>query len=105
MPHTPATPIQYSLKHVCLYILPTPPPPCAPSPRPQVTKEDIEAEKARLAAIDARPIKKVAQAKARKQKRLQVGAEGSQDILSGFKLVYLHCNAQAVCDRALPYQL
>jgi hypothetical protein len=39
----------------------------------QVTKEDIEAEKARLAAIDARPIKKVAEAKARKQKRLQVG--------------------------------
>jgi AdoMet-dependent rRNA methyltransferase SPB1 len=38
-----------------------------------VTKEDIEAEKARLAAIDARPIKKVAQAKQRKQKRLQVG--------------------------------
>jgi hypothetical protein len=39
----------------------------------QVTKEDIEAEKARLAAIDARPIKKVAEAKARKQRRLQVG--------------------------------
>jgi hypothetical protein len=38
-----------------------------------VSKEDIEAEKARLAAIDARPIKKVAEAKARKQKRLQVG--------------------------------
>ncbi len=42
-------------------------------PTLQVTKADIEAEKARLAAIDARPIKKVAEAKARKQKRLQVG--------------------------------
>jgi AdoMet-dependent rRNA methyltransferase SPB1 len=37
-----------------------------------VTREEIEAEKARLAAIDARPIKKVAEAKARKRKRLQV---------------------------------
>jgi len=47
-----------------------------------VTKADIEAEKARLAAIDARPIKKVAEAKARKAKRLQVGGAGGAAELS-----------------------
>lgn len=54
-----------------VFVASTPP---SNTPLLQVTKEDIEAEKARLAAIDARPIKKVAEAKARKQKRLQVGA-------------------------------
>ena len=35
-----------------------------------MTKEEIEEEKARLRAIDARPIKKVAEAKARQRKRV-----------------------------------
>lgn len=35
-----------------------------------VTKEEVEEEKARLRAIDARPIKKVAQAKARQRKKM-----------------------------------
>jgi AdoMet-dependent rRNA methyltransferase SPB1 len=38
-----------------------------------VTKAEVEAQKAEMAAIDARPIKKVAEAKARKRKRMQVG--------------------------------
>eukprot|EP01024_Parvocaulis_polyphysoides_P059267 TRINITY_DN6402_c0_g1_i2.p1 TRINITY_DN6402_c0_g1~~TRINITY_DN6402_c0_g1_i2.p1 ORF type:complete len:522 (+),score=137.05 TRINITY_DN6402_c0_g1_i2:681-2246(+) len=40
-------------------------------PDPQISRADIEAEKARLRAVDARPIKKVAEAKARKKKRLR----------------------------------
>lgn len=37
-----------------------------------LSKEDVEAEKANMRAIDARPIKKVAEAKQRKRKRLAV---------------------------------
>ena len=37
-----------------------------------LSKEEVEAEKATMRAIDARPIKKVAEAKQRKRKRLQV---------------------------------
>ena len=35
-----------------------------------VTKEEVAAEKARLKSIDSRPIKKVAEAKARKRMKL-----------------------------------
>lgn len=68
----------------CPLLFPSSPPPTPPKPHPplQVTKADIEAEKARLAAIDARPIKKVAEAKARKAKRLQVGLAGDAAELS-----------------------
>ncbi len=38
-----------------------------------LSKDEVEAEKASMRAIDARPIKKVAEAKQRKRKRLQVG--------------------------------
>lgn len=41
-------------------------------PPPVVTKGDVEAEKERLKAQDAQPIKKIQEAKARKKKRLQV---------------------------------
>ena len=37
-----------------------------------LSKEEVDAEKATMRAIDARPIKKVAEAKQRKRKRLQV---------------------------------
>lgn len=39
-------------------------------PAPQITAEEYKAAKDELKAIDARPIKKVAEAKARKRKRL-----------------------------------
>lgn len=41
-----------------------------PRPIPPVTKAEIEEEKERLRAIDARPIKKIAEAKARKKQKL-----------------------------------
>ncbi len=41
-------------------------------PPPVLTREELEAEKQELAAIDARPIKKIAEAKARKKRRLAV---------------------------------
>lgn len=39
-------------------------------PTPQITAEEYKAAKEELKAIDARPIKKVAEAKARKRKRM-----------------------------------
>ena len=41
-------------------------------PPPVLSREELEAEKQELAAIDARPIKKIAEAKARKKRRLAV---------------------------------
>lgn len=38
-----------------------------------ISQDEKDAEKAALRAVDARPIKKVAEAKARKRKRTQVG--------------------------------
>lgn len=39
-----------------------------------ISQEEVQAEKERLKAIDARPVKKVAEAKARKQKRVAVSS-------------------------------
>lgn len=41
-------------------------------PPTAISQEEVQAEKDRMRAIDARPIKKVAEAKARKQKRMAV---------------------------------
>ena len=43
-------------------------------PPPVLSRDELEAEKQELAAIDARPIKKIAEAKARKKRRLAVRA-------------------------------
>ena len=37
-----------------------------------ISQDEVQQEKERLRAIDARPIKKVAEAKARKQRRMAV---------------------------------
>ena len=50
---------------------------CECRPPPAITQEEVQEEKARLKAIDARPIKKVAEAKARKQKRMAVSSIAS----------------------------
>ena len=44
-----------------------------------MTKEEVAVEKARLKAIDSRPIKKVAEAKARKRMRLQTRLTGARE--------------------------
>ena len=44
-----------------------------------VSKEEVEAEKERMRAIDARPVKKIAEARARKKKRLQVSLHLQED--------------------------
>ena len=61
-----------------------------------LTKDELEAEKERLRAIDTRPIKKVAEAKARKRKRMAERLEkarakatvvaGQEDVPSSAKL-------------------
>ncbi|KAK9814670.1 hypothetical protein WJX72_009544 [[Myrmecia] bisecta] len=48
-----------------------------------VSKEEMEEERLRLRAIDARPIKKVAEAKARKRKRVQVKLEAARHKAEG----------------------
>ena len=47
-------------------------------PPPVLSREELEAEKQELAAIDARPIKKIAEAKARKKRRLAVCKPGTR---------------------------
>jgi len=48
-----------------------------------VTKAEVEEEKARLRAIDARPIKKVTEAKARKQKRVAMKLDSARQRAEG----------------------
>eukprot|EP00798_Chlamydomonas_sp_ICE-L_P025161 gene25161-10792_t len=48
-------------------------------PNLPVTKEEVEEERARLKAIDTRPVKKVMEAKARKQKRIGVKLKQARD--------------------------
>ncbi len=50
---------------------------CGCRPPPAITQEEVQEEKARLKAIDARPIKQVTEAKARKQKRMAVSTTPS----------------------------
>jgi AdoMet-dependent rRNA methyltransferase SPB1 len=44
-----------------------------------VTKEEVEAEKARLRAVDARPIKKIAEAKGRQKRRVQAKLSAARE--------------------------
>ena len=46
---------------------------CLIRPPAVLSREEVDAERAQARAIDARPIKKVAEAKQRKRKRLQAG--------------------------------
>ena len=59
-----------------------------------LSKEEVEAEKATMRAIDARPIKKVAEAKQRKRKRLQVrpAAEKASGLLRTCSLITGLCS-------------
>lgn len=63
-----------------------------------MSKEEVEAEKARLKAVDARPIKKVAEAKARQHKkavsRLQTAREKAESIAAQVRADVRLC----VCD-------
>ena len=59
-----------------------------------LTREELEAEKQELAAIDARPIKKIAEAKARKKRRLAVNTSYSFATVLAARL--LPCLACAV---------
>lgn len=47
-----------------------------------ISQEEVQAEKDRLRAIDARPIKKVAEAKARKQKRMAVSIPNTPPLIT-----------------------
>ena len=46
-----------------------------------VTKGDVEAEKQRLKILEGQPIKKVAEARARRKKRLQVRAQECDNMI------------------------
>ncbi len=71
---------------------------CAVSCAHQVTKAEIEEEKERLKAVDARPIKKVAEAKARKRKRLQVRHK-TRTVIQPLKAAYCSSQCMDVFER------
>ena len=71
----------------------------------QISRDEVEAEKAVMRAVDARPIKKIAEAKARKRRRLQVllllecidkGLTEPDPALGAARLEYRTCKSAGV---------
>jgi hypothetical protein len=80
-----------------------PPPPLTITHRPcrpiaPVTKAEVEAEKERLKAIDARPIKKVAEAKARKKRRMVAQLASVRDWVGLCPGLLRGCCRACCCD-------